>query len=188
MKKRVTFENLMAALPPDTTDNTTEKRSQSNQIMNNSLNQNTVQTPRLRSASALLKNTDNQINRSIVQSNLVHFTCISSPQVTKNNVTKPVGSSTVQHHQVTHQKENTKPSTSQSTNVIVISNEDESWFDNVIITKQEKYDFLYQFFPLSKNSREEIRPLVEINHIESDFRSEYDKIGWNLLEQPDDLN
>ena len=79
--------------------------------MNNSLNPNTAQTPRLRSACTLLKNTDNQINPSIVQSNPVHCTCTSSPQVTKNNVTKPVGSSTVQHDQVTNQKDNTKPLT-----------------------------------------------------------------------------
>ena len=110
--------------------------------MNNSLNSNTVQTPRLRSASTLFKNTDNQINPSIVQSNLVHCTCTSSPQVTKNYVTKPVGSSTVQHHQVTHQKDNTKPLTSQSTNVIVISDEDKSQFEDVIVTKQEKSDFV----------------------------------------------
>ena len=105
----------------------------------------------------------------------------SSPQVTENNVTKPVGSSTVQHHQGTHQKDNTKPSTSQSTTVIVISNEDKSQFDDIFITKQEKTDFLYQFFPLSKHSREEIGPLVEINHIESDCMSEHDKIGWNCV-------
>ena len=126
----------MATLPSGTTDNTTEKRCQLNQIMNNSLNPNTAQTPRLISASTLLKNTDNQINLSIVQSNLVHCTCTSSPQVTENNATKPVGCSTVQHHQVTHQKDNTKPSTSQSTNVIVISDEDKSQFDDIIITKQ----------------------------------------------------
>ena len=97
-----------------------------------------MQTPGLRSASALLKNTDNQINPSIVQSNLEHCTPTASPQVTRNNVTKPVGSSTVQHHQVTHQKateDNTKPSTSQGINVIVISDEDKSQFDDVIITK-----------------------------------------------------
>ena len=81
LKKRVTFENHMATLPSDTTDDTTEKRSQSNQIMNNSLNPNTAQIPRLRSASALLKNTDNQINPSIVQSNLVH--CTHTHQVLK---------------------------------------------------------------------------------------------------------
>ena len=152
----------MATLPSDTT----EKRSQSNQIMNNSLYPYTAQTPGLRSASTLLKNTDNQINPSIVQSNLIHCTPISSPQVTKNNVTKPVGSLTVQHHVVTHQKataDNTKPSTSQGTNVIVISHEDKSQFDDIIIIKQEKSNFLYQFFPLSKHSREEIGPLVEIN-------------------------
>ena len=108
LKKRVTFENLMATLQSNTTDDTTEKRSQSNQ-MHNSLNPNTPQTSMLMSASALLQNTDNQINPSIVQSNLVHCTCTSSPPVTKNNVTKPVGSSTVQHYQVTHQKDNTKP-------------------------------------------------------------------------------
>ena len=181
LKKRVTFENLMATLPSNTTYDTTEKRSQSNQIMNNSLNPNTVQTPRLRFVSALLKNTDNQINPSIVQSNLVHCTPSSSLQVTKNNVTKPVGSLTVQDHQVTHQKDNTKPLTSQITSAIVISNEDKSLFDNVIITKQEKSDFLYQFFSPSKHSREEIRPLVEIIHIESDCMSEYDQIGWDSL-------
>ena len=38
LKKRVTFENLMARLPSDATDDTAEKRSQSNKIMNNSLN------------------------------------------------------------------------------------------------------------------------------------------------------
>ena len=63
-----------------------------------------------------------------------------------------VGSSTLQHHQVTHQKsteDNTKPSTSQDTNVIVISDEDESQFDKVIITKQEKSDFFVAIlFPL----------------------------------------
>ena len=90
LKKGATFENLMATLPSNTADNTTEKRSQSNQIMNNSLNPNTAQTPGLRSASTLLKNMDNQINPSIVQSNLVHCTPNSSPQVTENNETKPV--------------------------------------------------------------------------------------------------
>ena len=147
-------------------------------------------TPWLRSVSTLLKNRDNQINPSIVQSNLIHCTPTSSPQVTENNVAKPVGSLTVQHHQVTHQKateDNTKPSTSQDTNVIVISNEDKSQFDNVIITKQEKSDFLYKFFPLSKHSREEIGPLVEINHIESDCMSEYHKIGWNCAGVPRQL-
>ena len=97
--------------------------------MNNSLNPNTAQTPGLRSASVLLKNTDNQINLSIVQINFIHCTPTSSPQVTENNVTKPMGSLTVQHHQVTHQKateDNTKSSTSQGTNVIVISSKDES--------------------------------------------------------------
>ena len=190
LKKIVTFENLMATLPSNTTDNTTEKRSQSNQIMNNSLNPNTAQTPGVMSASTLLKNMDNQINPSIVQSNLIHLTPTSSPQVTENNVTKPVGSFTVQHHQVTHQKateDNIKPCTSQGTNVIVISDEDESQFDDIIITKLEKSDFLYQFFPLSNNSREEIRPLVEINHIESDCMSEYDKIGWNCVGAPRQL-
>ena len=66
-------------------------------------------------------------------------------QVTENNVTKHVGFLTLQHHQVTHKKsteDNTKPSTSQCTNVIVISNEDESQCNDVIITKQEKPDFL----------------------------------------------
>ena len=57
-----------------------------------------------------------------------------------------MGSSTVQHHQVTHQKDNTKPSTSQGTNVIVICNEDESQFDDVIITKQEKSIFCTNSF------------------------------------------
>ena len=158
--------------------------------MNNSLNPNTAQTPGLRSGSALLKNMYNKINPSIVQGNLVHCTPTSSPQVIENNVTKPVVSSTVQHHQVTHQKateDNTKPLTSQGTNVIVITNEDESQFDNVIITKQEKSNFLYQFFPLSKHSREEIGPLVEINHIESDHMSEYDKIGWHCVGAPRQL-
>ena len=105
--------------------------------MNNAVNPNTVQTPGIRSASVLLKNIDNQINPSIVQRNLVHCTPTSSAQVTENNVTKPVGSLTFQHHQVTHQKateDNTKPSTSQGTNVIVISDEEESKFDEVIIT------------------------------------------------------
>ena len=157
LKKRVTFENLMATLPSNTTDDTTEKRSQSNQIMNNSLNPNTVQTPRLRSVSALLKNADSQINPSIVQSNLVHCICTSSPQVTKNNVTKPVGTSTVQHHQVTHQKDNTKP---------------KHYKAPMSLSSAMKTN---QFFLLSKHSREEIGPLVEINHIESDFMSEYDK-------------
>ena len=46
---------------------------------------------------------------------------------------------------------------------------------------------MYQFFPLSKHSREEIGPLVEINHIESDCMSEYDKIGWNYVEAPRQL-
>ena len=165
LKKRVTFENLMVTLP----SNTTEKTSQSNHIMNNAVNPNTAQTPRVGSASVLLKNTNNQINPSIVQSNLIHCTPTSSAQVTEKNITKCVGSLTLQHHKVTHQKateDNTKPSTSQGTNGIVISNEDESQFNNIIITKQEK-TFLYQFFPLSKHSREEIGPLVEINHIES---------------------
>ena len=45
LKKRVTFENLMATLPSNTTDDTTEKTSQSNQIMNNAVNPNTVQNP-----------------------------------------------------------------------------------------------------------------------------------------------
>ena len=93
--------------------------------MDNSLNPNTAQTPGLRSASALLQNTDNKINPSIVQSNLIHCTPTSSLQVNESNVTKPVASSTVQHHLVTHQKateDNTKPSTSQGTNVIAISN------------------------------------------------------------------
>ena len=187
LKKKVTFENLMATLPSDTTDDPSDKRSQSNQIMNNPIHPNTVQTPGLRSVSTLLKNTENQINPSIVQNNLVHCTPTSSPPVTENNVTKPVGSLTVQHHQVTHQKateDNTKPSTSQGTNVIVISDEDESQFDKVIITKQEKSHLLYQFFPLSKHSREEIGPLIEINHIESDCMSEYDKIGWNCVGAP----
>ena len=133
--------------------------------MNSSLDPNTVQTPRLRSASALLQNTDNQINPSIVQINLIHYTPTSSPQVTENNVTKLLGSSTVQHHQDTHQKDNTKPSTSQGINVIVISNEVKSQFGNIIITKQEKFNFLYQIFPLSEHSRKEIGPLVKINHI-----------------------
>ena len=75
----------MATLP----SNTTEKTSQSNQIMNNSLNPNSAQTPRLRSASTLLKNIDNQINPSTVQSNLVHCTHTSSPQVTENSSTSP---------------------------------------------------------------------------------------------------
>ena len=47
---------------------------------------------------------------------------------------------TLQHHQVTHQKateDNTKPSTSQGTNVIVISDEDKGQFDDIIITKQK---------------------------------------------------
>ena len=115
MKKRVTFENIIATLPSDTTDDTTEKTIQSNQIMNSVVNPNTAQTSGVRSASVLLKNTNNQINPSIVQSNLVHCTPTSSVQVTKNNVTKPVGSPTLQHHQVTDQKateDNTKPSTS----------------------------------------------------------------------------
>ena len=101
-----------------------------------------------------------------------------------------MGSSTVQHHQVTHQKateDNTKPSTSQGTNVIVIRDEDERQFDDGIITKQGKSDFLYQFFPLSKHSREEIGTLVEINHIESDCMLEYDKIGWNSVGAPRQL-
>ena len=72
----------MATLPSNTTDDMTEKRSQSNQIMNSSLNPNTPQMHRLTSASALLQNTDNQINPSIVQSNVVHRTDTSSPQVT----------------------------------------------------------------------------------------------------------
>ena len=133
--------------------------------MNNLLNPNSVQTPTLMSASALLKNTNNQINPSIVQSNVIHCTATSSPQVMESNVTKPVGSST-------------------GTNVIVISDEDESQFNNIIITKQEKSNFLYQFFPLSKHSREEISSLVEINHIDSDCMSEYDKIGWNCVGAP----
>ena len=95
-----------------------------------------------------------------------------------------MGSLTILHHQVTHQKDNTKPSTSQGTNVIVISDEDKSQFDDVIITKQEKSNSLYQFFPVSKHSREEIGPLVEINHIEFDYMSEYDKIGWNCVGAP----
>ena len=187
LKKRVTFENLMATLPSDTTDDATEKRSQSNQIMNNSLNPNTLQTPALMSASALLQNTDNQINPSIVQSNLVHSTCTSSPQVTENNVTKSVSSSTVEHHKVTHQTDNTKPLTSQSTDVIVISDEDKSQFNDVIITKQEKSDLLYQYFPLSKHLREEIRLLVEINCIGTDCMSENDKKGWNCVGAPRQL-
>ena len=100
-----------------------------------------------------------------------------------------MGSSTVQNYQVTHQKateDNTKPSTSQGTNVIVISNKDESQFDDIIISKQEKSNFLFQFFPLSKHSREEIGPLVEINDIESDCMSEYDK-GWNCVGAPRQL-
>ena len=186
LKKRVTFENLMATLPSDTT----EKTSQSNQIMNNAVNPNTAQTPGVSSMSVLLKNTDNQINPSIVQSNLIHCTPTSSAQVTENNVTKCVGSLTLQHHQVTHQKstkDNTKPSTSQGINVTVISDEDESQFVNIIITKQEKSDFLYQFFPLSKHSREEIGPLVEINHVEYDCTSKYDKIGGNCVGAPRQL-
>ena len=94
LKKRVTFENLMATLPLDTT----EKTSQSNQIMSNAVNPNTAQTLRVGSASALLKNTDNQINHSIVQSNLVHCTPTSSAQVTENNVTKHVGSNITKLH------------------------------------------------------------------------------------------
>ena len=100
LKKRVTFENLMATLLSNTTYNTTEKRSQCNQIMDILLNPNTAQTPTLMSASTLLKNTDNQINPSIVQSNVIHCTATSSPQVMENNVTKPVGSLTVQHDEV----------------------------------------------------------------------------------------
>ena len=116
--------------------------------MNNSFNINTVQTPGLRSASALLKNTDNQIIPSIVQSNLLHCTPTSSPQVNKNNVTKPVGSSTVHHHQVTHQKateDNTKPSISQGTNVIVIS--DEANLTMLLLQNKKNLIFCTNSFP-----------------------------------------
>ena len=60
--------------------------------MSNAVNLNTAQTLSVSSVSVLLKNTNNQINPSIVQSNLVHCTPTSSAQVTKNNVTKHVGS------------------------------------------------------------------------------------------------
>ena len=147
----------MATLPSDTR----EKTSQSMQIMNNAVNPNTAQTPGVSFASALLKNTNNQINPSIVQSNLIHCTPTSSAQVTKNNVTKCVGSSTLQHHQVTHQKsteDNTKPSTSQGTNIIVISDGDESQFDDIIITKQEKSDFCTNSFPSLNTPRKKSDP------------------------------
>ena len=42
--------------------------------MNNTVNPNTAQNPGVSSASKLLKNTNNQINHSIVQSNLLHCT------------------------------------------------------------------------------------------------------------------
>ena len=83
--------------------------------MKNAVNPNTAQTSGVSSASVLLKNTDKQINPSIAQNNLIHCTHTSSAQVTENNVTKHLGSLTLQHHQVTHQKsteDNTKPSPS----------------------------------------------------------------------------
>ena len=95
-----------------------------------------------------------------------------------------MGSSSVNHHKVAHQTYNTKPLASQSTEVIVINDEDESQFNDIIITKQEKSYVVYQFFPLSKHSREEIGPLVEINHIATDCMSEYDKIRWNCVGAP----
>ena len=120
--------------------------------------------------SALLKSTDNKVSHNILHSNLPNCIPTSSALVIDNNVTHEKSNET-----------NMKPSTSQSTNVIVISDEDKSQYEDVIIIKQQKSDFLYQFFPLSKHSREEIRPLVEISHIESDCMSEYDKIGWNCI-------
>ena len=58
---------------------------------------------------------------------------------------------TLQDQQVTQQKsceDNTKASDSQATNVIVINDEDESQFYNVICTKQQKCDLVYKFPPL----------------------------------------
>ena len=158
---------------------TTEKTSEEKVTMKNAFNQNAMHTPCVSSSATLLKNT----HCMIVQNNHVHFAPISNSQVMEKNQTV---SSTLQDHQITQQKsceDNTKASTSQATNVFAISDEDESQFDDVIFTKQLS-DLLYKFSPLSKNSREEIEPLVEINHIESSCMAEYKNIGWNCIRAP----
>ena len=85
-------------------------------------------------ANALHKNTHYYINQSIVHSNLTHCITTLSAQVIENNVTQKKST-----------EDNMTPSTSQgNTNVIVINDEDESQYDNVIITKQQKIPFFVQ--------------------------------------------
>ena len=57
----------------------------------------------------------------------------------------------------------------------------------MLLLQNKKNLIFHQFFSLSKHSREEIGLLVEINHIESDCMSEYDKIGWNCVGTPRQL-
>ena len=54
----------------------------------------------------------------------------------------------------------------------------------LLLQNNKNLIFFNQFFPLSKHSREEIGPLVEIKHIKSDSMSEYDNIGWNCIGIP----
>ena len=111
--------------------------------MKNACNQNAAHTQCASSSAMLLKNT----HCTIVQNNHVHCAPTSTSQVMEKNQTV---SSTLQDHQVTQQKsceDNTKASTSQATNVIVISGEDKSQFDDVIFTKQQKSGFVVQILP-----------------------------------------
>ena len=174
LKKRVTFDELMSTVSAHTTEKTSEEK----EIMKNAFNQNAVHIPSVSSSATLLKNTD----CTIVQNNHVHCTPISTSQIMEKNQTV---SSALQHHQITQHKsceDNTKTSTSQANNVIVISDEEESQFDDVIFIMCCVMCYvLYKFFPLSKNSREEIGPLVEISHIESNCMAEYKNIGWNCI-------
>ena len=164
-----TFEDLMSTVPAQTTEKTSEEEATV---------KNALPTQCISSSATLLKNT----HCAIVQNNHEHCAPTSTSLVMEKNQTV---SSTLQDQKVTQQKsceDNTKASTSQATNVIVISDEDESQFDDdIIFTKQQKSDLLYKFFPISKNSREEIGPLVEINHIESNCMTEYENIGWNCI-------